>query len=251
MKLLGMPLPVLVALLALIQPAFGQPATAIAAGELTAAVATAQRQYTASFAAHPQLFNGPEYLDYAKPYHKRTGHQFFAVPEKQPGSVHYNGHLFAGLLLAYDVVLDQVVLSPPSSPLTLRLINENVRAFDLNGHHFIRLVADSSTGKTMRTGYYEVLFDSTVQVLAKRTKRLQEQVAQSVINVEFIAKDELFFKKNGIYSPVSRKSAMRLFADRNKEMQDYLKAQKLSFKKAQLEATVVQLASYYCSLSAR
>jgi hypothetical protein len=221
-------------------------------GDVASSVPAAHKVYAEAFPIHPQLYNGPEYIDYAKPYHIQTGHQFFLSSEKQPGSVFYNGHAFANVQLLYDVVLDQVVLSPPQSPLTLRLVNENVREFSVNRHRFTRLVADSSNKSVIRTGFYEVLLDSTVQVLAKRTKRMQEHLLQSYIDVEFTTEDELFVKKAGLCYSVRRKAAaMRLFSDRSKEMQDYLKRHPLSFKKAAFENSLVQLASYYSSLPPR
>ncbi|MDO7847973.1 hypothetical protein Q5H92_16525 [Hymenobacter sp. M29] len=236
-------------------PLFGQRAaaqTAAPTAALASAVATAEQQYAAAFALPSQLYNGPEYIDYALPYRVRIGHQFFLEPTRQPGAVLYNGHYFANLLLAYDVVKDQVVLSPPRSPLSLRLINDNVQSFSVSSHRFVRLVADSASRRVIETGYYEVLLDSTVQVLARRSKRLQEHVAQQIISVEFVPQDELFIKKAGTYYPVGRKAAaLRVFADRGKEVQEYAKAQKLSFKKAAFEASVVQLARYYSGLAAR
>ncbi|MBF9143068.1 hypothetical protein [Hymenobacter properus] len=236
-------------------PLFGHFAAGQAAAPdaaLAAAVGAAQQQYATGFALSSQLYNGPEYIDYARPYHQRTGHQFFGEPTRQPGSVFYNGHNFPNLQLAYDVVRDQVVVTPPRSPLSLRFVNENVGSFSLNNHRFVRLVADSANSRVIQTGYYEVLLDSTVQVLARRSKRMQERVVQQGVDVEFVSQDELFIKKAGIYYPASRKStALRVFADRGKEMQDYAKAQKLSFKKAQFEASLVQLARYYSGLTTR
>ncbi|MFD2719362.1 hypothetical protein ACFST9_11600 [Hymenobacter monticola] len=227
--------------------AAGQTAPPNAA--LASALGAAQQQYTTSFALSSQLYNGPEYIDYARRYHAQTGHQFFDQPTRQPGAVFYNGHYFPGLLLTYDVVRDQIVLSPPRSPLSLRLINENVRSFSVNNHRFVRLVADSANSHVIQTGYYEVLLDSTVQVLARRSKRLQEQIVQRNIDVEFLPQDQLFINKAGTYYAIGRKTALlRVFADRAKEVQDYAKAQKLSFKKARLEASTVELARYYSGL---
>ncbi len=234
-------------MLALSLHAFGQ--TPAPDGLVSAAVETAQKQYNNSFVGNPQLFSGPEYVDYAQRYHTRNGHQFFLSPEKQAGSVYYNNQYFADLHLAYDVVLDQVVLSQPGSPLALRLVNERVRYFTVNNHHFVRLVADSSGGTVIHTGFFEMLLDGTVQVVAKRAKRLQEHIAQPYINAEFTSTDRLFIKKAGTYYPINKKSAaLRLFSDHSKEMQDYLKQQKSAFRNAPLESIIVQLAGYYCTL---
>jgi hypothetical protein len=237
-------------MLALSKSALGQSAGPDT--QLAASVARAQQQYAASFVGHPQLFSGPEYLDYSRRYHDRVGTQFYPTQNQQPGTIVYNDHYFADFSLVYDAVLDQVVLSPPDSPLMLRLVNENVRNFSIGDHRFIRLVADSLTGTTIRTGFYEVLADGNVQVLARRSKRIQEHLNQRNIDVEFTTTDKLFIKKGGLYYPANRKgAALRPFADHNKEMLAYIKAQKLSFKRSQFEPSVVKLAEYYSSLATR
>lgn len=250
MKALRLGFSITACLLAFNHYAFSQLASAEV--DIAASVAAGRRLYTEAFPVHPQLYNGPEYIDYSKAYHARTGHQFFLSPEKHPGRTFYNGHDFSNLQLTYDLVLDQVVISPPQSPLALRLVNENVRDFSLAGHRFTRLVADSAKKTVIRTGFYEVLLDSTVLVLAKRTKRMQEHVVQRFVDVEFVAKDAVFVKKGGTYYAVGRKAtAMRLFSDRAAEMQDYLKAHPLSFKKDKFEPSLVQLAGYYSGLPPR
>lgn len=237
-------------LLGLTRPACGQ--TAAATGGLSAAVEAAQRPYATAFASHSLLLNGPEYLDYTKRYHASTGFQYFLLPEKQAGTLTYNNRLFANLQLAYDVVLDQVVLSPPNSPLLLRLINEKVSGFTLNEHRFVRLVADSASGGVIRTGYYEVLFDGGLQLLAKRAKNMQERIAQPYINVEFSPVDKLYLYKTGRYYAVaSKRSVLRLLADHSKEMQKFSQERKLRFNSAEREGSIAQLVAYYAGLPPR
>ena len=216
---------------------------------LMAATAAAQQEYTEALRGNSQLFSGPEYVDYSLRYHVRNGHPFFLTSEKQAGSIYYNNQHFSSLQLAYDLVLDQVVLQQPGSPLMLRFIDEHVRSFTIGGHRFTRLVADSTTGKALRTGYYEVLLDSPVQVLARHTKRLQEHLVQPYVNVEFTATDNLFIQKAGRYYPVASKSSVtRLFADHSKEVQKYIQEHGLKFSKARRETDIVALAAYYGSL---
>ncbi|MGY3088565.1 hypothetical protein ACVWYF_001598 [Hymenobacter sp. UYAg731] len=217
---------------------------------LTAAVEAAKARYNQSFVGPPQLYNGPEYVDYSLRYHARTGHQFFSTPEKTAGSVYYNDHYFPNLRLAYDVVLEQVVITQPTSPLNLRLINEQVREFTLDYHHFVRLVADSSTSRVISTGFYELLVDdSQLQLLAKRAKNLQEVPAQGFLNVEFLTADKFFLQKAGVYTPINSKSAiLRAFADHKKEVQQHIREKGLRFGKADFDASAVHLALYYVGL---
>lgn len=250
MKIMRVAFALLVGSLGLARPACGQ--TGAVADDLSAAVGAAQRPYVAAFATHSLLLNGPEYLDYAKRYHASTGHQYFFSPEKQAGTVTYNDRLFTNLHLAYDLVLDQVVLSPPSSPLMLRLINEKVSGFTLNEHRFVRLVADSASAGVIRTGYYEVLAEGSLRLLAKRVKHLQERIAQPYINVEFSPADKLYLYKAGRYYAVaSKRSVLRLLADRNKDLQKFSQDRKLKFNQARREGSIAQLVAYYAGLPPR
>jgi hypothetical protein len=219
---------------------------------VAASVALLRKHYSASAVDYPQLFIGSEYVDYSKRYYKSIGHQFFLSNKPQIGTADYNNHYFTNLNLYYDVVLDQVVLQQEANPFTVRLIDENVRRFTIADHQFVRLVADSLSSPTIRTGYYELLLDSTVQVLAKRLKRQQEKISEGRVNIEFTSIDRLFIKKAGRYYPVSSKgSVTRLFSDHGKEVQKYIQANKLKFKKARRETDIIQLTRYYNSLAAQ
>ena len=228
-------------------PSYGQtPALPETAGVLRQAHVTSPVNY-------PQLYNGPEYVDYARRYHASTGHQFFLQADKQPGSVHYNGHLFSGLRLAYDVVLDQIVLTHLANPLTLRLINEQVRGFSLENHQFVRLVADSCAGGVINTGYFEMLLQAgNLQLLAKHSKTMLAQPYHGFLDVVFIASDKLFLQKQNVYYAISSKAALiRLLADRKPELQQYIDAQQLRFNKDNFALSATRLVDYYASLLPR
>lgn len=228
------------------RPAAAQVATD---APLTAAVAAARQHYAAALTGQPQLYNGPEYTDYARRYRSQAGHQFFLTPARQPGSVYYNGQLFDPVELTYDIVRDQVVLAQPTSPLTLRLVNERVRYFTLGEHRFVRLVADSTAG-VLPTGYYEVLVGTGVQVLARRAKSLRERVVNGGIDVSFEAADKLFVRRAGTYYAIGSQGALLpLLADHGPQVQQYLKDHKLRFGPAQLESSAVQLVQYYNTLA--
>lgn len=217
---------------------------------LPAAAETLRKEYAASPINAPYLYNGPEYADYTRRYHTRTGHQFYLQPEALPGTAHYNDRAFANVSLQYDIVLDQVVLLQPGNPLRIRLIDEKVQGFSVDGHRFVRIVADSATGGTIRTGYYELLTDGSVQVLAKRSKRIYERLNKPYIDASFEEGNRLYMQKAGRYYSVRNKgAALRLLANRGKEVQQYLKEHHLRFNKANREKSVVELVSYYNGLA--
>ena len=217
--------------------------------EVAASVAAARQHYDASFSAHPQLYNGVEYADYSRLYHARIGHQFFQSADRLKGSAYYNDHNFEGLLLSYDSVLDQLILQQVTNPFMLRMVSEKVRSFVIDNHQFVRLVADSTNGGVLRTGFYEVLQEGRVQLFARRSKRMQEVLRERNTDVEFVPTDRLFARKGNTYYAVKSKGAVkRLFADKSKEVQAYMKSQNLRLNKARFEGTLVALTRYYNSL---
>ncbi|UOQ66608.1 hypothetical protein [Hymenobacter volaticus] len=219
---------------------------------VTVAAAQFEKQYSAIYPVHAHLFNGPEYVDYSKRYFKNTGHQFFGVPEKQDGSIYYNNQYFTGLQFTYDVVLQQIVLLHPTTPLYLRLINERVNYFTLAGHHFKRIVVDSLSSKVFNTGFYEVLVDGKVELLANRSKQMLEKIENRNINAEFVVTDKLFLKKDNVYHTVNKKnSVLKILYDRNEELKKFSSSKKLKFKKASRESSIIQLVEYYRSLAAK
>ena len=227
--------------------ASGQP-VAPAVAPLPAATAL-QLAYAQSSVGYPMLYNGPEYGDYTAKYHARNGHPFFLQPDVLPGTLRYNGHDFANLRLQYDLVLDQVVLYQPNGSLRLRLLNEKVQTFSLDKHAFVRLVPDSASAGVVRPGYYEVLANGPVQVLAQRSKHIQERLNRPFVDAEFVATNRLLMQKDGHYFVVRGKgAALRLLADHAREVQQYLKEQRLRLGGAQLESSLVTLANYYNTL---
>ncbi|MCR5887850.1 hypothetical protein LRS06_08670 [Hymenobacter sp. J193] len=236
-------------LLLFAQRAFSQTPAPDHTPLVAASVSQLQQEYTQAFPINSQLYNGPEYVDFAKRYRQNIGHQFFLSPEKAAGSVHYNDHYFPDLQLVYDILSEQVILQQPTNPLRFRLVSEKLREFSVAGHRFIRIETDSTNQKVVQTGFYEVLEDNTLQVLAKRAKRMQEHVNQGQKYLEFVETNKLFIKKSGVFYSVSSKgSVTRLLADRSKEIQKYIRDNKLKFNKNTRESDIIQVVRFYNSL---
>ncbi|MET4073942.1 hypothetical protein [Hymenobacter sp. UYCo722] len=231
----------------------GRPAHAQASGpeaRLPTAAEALRQEYATASVNYPYLYNGPEYADYTRKYHIRTGHQFYLLPDVLPGAANYNDREFANVRLQYDIVLDQVIISQPGNPLTLRFIDDKVRTFSIDGHQFVRLVADSTSADIIRTGYYELLADGPVQVLAKRTKTMYEHLNKPYVDVSFTETNRLYMQKAGRYYAVGSKGkALRLLADHSQEMQQYLKEHHLRFGKDDRENSLVELTRYYNGLA--
>ncbi len=209
-------------------------------------VAQAYARYRADMHTQSHLYNGSEYVDYDNYI---DGHQYFESDEWEDGNVHYDGTLYRGVPLLYDVRFDQLITENLAGPLRIRLVSEKVRYFNLLGHTFVRIVADSTQQGGVRTGFYDQLYEGNVQVLARRAKLIHEQIASGRVERNFYGRDRYFIRKAGQFYPVKRKgSVLGVFDDRKKELQRFLREQKIRYKRDP-ESAMVQLARQYDALT--
>jgi hypothetical protein len=226
-------------------PAFSQSAPTDSV-LLQQSVQQVSNHYRTEMHLHSHLYNGSEYVEYD---HYIDGHQYFGSDEWEDGVIHYDGALYREVPLLYDVKLDQVITENLAGPLRIRLVSEKVRYFTLLNHTFVRIVADSTQQGGVRTGFYDQLYDGNVQVLAKRVKLIHEQITSGRVERNFYSRDRHYIRKAGQFYPVKRKgSVLSVFDDRKKELQKFLREQKIRYKQNP-EAAMVQLARQYDALT--
>ncbi|OQP66864.1 hypothetical protein A3860_00400 [Niastella vici] len=190
-----------------------------------------------------RLYNGIEHLGYA---FKIKGHAYFLQRELQTGSVVYDGLEFVNVPMLYDLLKDQVVVQHFNGFTKIGLVHEKVTAFTLNGHHFIRL--DSLLGPPIITGYYDEVYTGRLKVLVKRGKYIEETIKDE-LEREFIQKDLFFIQKEGTYYAIKNyKGLLALLKDRSKEVRQYLRKNRIKYRKGP-ENAIVKATAYYDSLN--
>jgi hypothetical protein len=213
---------------------------------VAAAVAAATQRYVQQVQPESVLFNGPEYVNRNLP--STIGHQYFGSADPQPGTITYRGAHFQGVPLNYDLALDQVVLSYPGQVATVQLVPEEITAFSLGSHQFVRLLADSAA-KAAPTGFYEVLLAGPVSLLSRHTKRVERTTIQQNLRLEFRQSDQLFVRTASTVVPVDNlKDILVVLPAHKTEVQRYARQQQLRFSSAQREASFLSALRYYASL---
>jgi hypothetical protein len=195
------------------------------------------------------LYNGPEYYFY-DPLIK--GNAYFAdVNAFSPGSVFYDGLLFNGVPMLYDIYSDKVVVLLYNHFSKFSLIQERVKSFDFLNHHFININSDTLNINTViKSGFYDELYNGKSQVLVKRSKNMQTTTG-GLAGPEsyFDPAIDYFLRKNNIYYKVTSKGSMLdVLKDKKKELQQYIRANQINFRKEPEEA-MVKIASYYDHLT--
>lgn len=177
------------------------------------------------------LYNGAEYADYA--YQITEGHPFFESADFNSGSVVYDGILYENVRLLYDIVKEEVVIKDPFEIYKIALINERLSEFTLSNHTFVRLVENDSGNAVINTGFYEVLYSGTTGVYKKQKKKVQENVAfANGIKRYVVETSNYFILKDHKFYPVNNKrSLLSLFKNKDNEIQQFMRKNKLNMRK--------------------
>jgi hypothetical protein len=192
-----------------------------------------------------RLYNGIEHAGY--PF-KIKGHAYFIQKELQTGTVVYDELEFANVRMLYDLQKDQVIVLHHNGFTKLGLVSEKVKAFSLFDHHFVRLIADSLSHSPLLTGFYDEVYKGRLNVFIKRGKFVEETIKDE-LEREFIQFNLYFIQKEDVYYQVKNyKGLLFLLKDRSKEIKQYLRKNRIKYRKGP-ENAIVKAVTYYDSLN--
>ncbi len=220
----------------------GQNNTADSA-QLRQTTASMSALFISSVGEQSRLYNGPSYVGYG--FASKTNANFNDTTAFGIGAVKYDGMAYTNVPLKFDMYSDILISRVSRGELAYCLVAEKVTSFDLFRHHFIMLGADS-VGKDMDPGYYDALYDKKIRLVARRTKFLQQI---SAIEQTFVKKNVYYLKKgNTWYNVNSQSKFLDALKDKQKELKQYLKDNKINFSDNPEEA-MTMLAAYYDHLT--
>lgn len=211
---------------------------------IPAAAENAVAAYNASVDHQARLYNGIEHYGY---YIRIKGFAYFNEPVVQKGSIEYDGLVYNNISMWYDLVKDQVIILHFNNFTRVGLVSEKVKEFTVLNHHFIRLQFDSTSQTPLTTGFYDELYKGSSTVLAKRVKVINE-IVKDEIEREFMQHNLYCIQKDSTYYIVKNyKGLLSVFKYRAKEIKQYLRKNKIRYRK-EPENALVKAAAYYDSL---
>ncbi len=208
------------------------------------AIRQAKKIYTSYIASDAHLFNGIQYRE-LNLHNYDQGFPYFLSDDWSDGSIFYDGQLYEGISMLYDITHDKIIIDHPYSHFSIELINEKTKSFSISNHNFIRLVKDSLGTSPIRTGFYELLYDGKVKLYAKRKKEIHEVLEGRIVTLTFENRDQFFVYKNRNYFSVrSKASVLKVFNDRKSSLRKFYHKSNISFH-ANRDAALVESARFY------
>lgn len=199
-----------------------------------------QSLYDGSIRGQSRLYNGTEHRDYLS---QNDEHPYFSLDDWQYGFIMYDDERYDSVALFYDLSRDQVITEHMLTGAKIELIAKKISVFTMNGHYFERLYKDSSG--VISEGFYERLYNGNPTVYVKRTKVLTSRASGNELIYDFEERNRIFLKKDSHYYPVrSKKSVLKVLADKKQELRTMLKQEKIIYK-ADRERAIVRMAQTY------
>lgn len=191
------------------------------------------------------LYTGKEYIKYAASI---KGHPFFDTDQMQKGEIFYNGTLYENVPLLFDIVSQEIVIKRYNQDERMKLLNEKVKYFILNGHRFENIFLAEGKDENISNTIYDIAFDGKASVLIKRVKHIKNGL-KAEDPTSFVEEDE-FYIRNGksLYAVANKSSVMQAFNDKKESIKTFIRKNKFRFKK-NIEKELIMTATYYSILN--
>lgn len=212
---------------------------------------SALQLYSKTLGKSNHLNNGREYT---YRYSGVEGNPFFGENAWNTGSIYYDNQLYKGVKMKFDVYHNILIIGYFDNKkffVNLELVTEKIQNFSWPEHHFIKIEADTLKNQGMTSGFYDLLYDGRIDVLAKYTKSIQKN-SQSMGYLEAFFSKNIFYIRNGknIFEVTKKRSILKALADKEPEIKAYIKKYKLKFKDINWRGKqIARIAAYYDSIN--
>lgn len=215
-----------------------------------------QQNWTSDKLYVNQLFNerldgaadihiGPEYV---YPGYPKVGSPFFLSDTLTPGWIVYDGHLYTGEQLQWDVQRDFVLVRALNGYSKLILRNDLVDSFFFAGHKIVKLKADPASN-LQNTDFYDVLYDGKTRVLVRRKKDTKSRIDEDHVLYEYFDQYKYYIRRNGTYYLVSNKrEVLNILSGHRSAVNRRIQKEGLSWN-SDFESSVALAAAYYDELN--
>ena len=207
-------------------------------------ISNLHRIYLNEIGDNAQIYHGSEYIRYGQ---KTAGFPYYESDSILMGSINYQGNLYKGMNLFYNLVTDEIIIPDYSRSALITLARGKVDCFTIGKHEFLEMTNKQSEG-IPTDGFYEELFPGEPGLFVRREKRLDAGTGSE--EAKYIQYNSYYLRKDKKYYAVdSKNSLLDLLKDQENLLKKYIRANKLKFKiKKDLESSLVLTTTYYSGL---
>lgn len=188
------------------------------------------------------LYNGIVHTGYPKTI---AGIPYFFSPDWINGTVNFENVIYQQVPIKYDLVADQLIVKRPDG-FGINLFSPRVSWFMMYDSKFIYIDSKSFNGSLL-PGFYQQIQEGKVQLVFKRSKKMNEKITTKV-DQQFVDIVKFYIiQANTVHEVKNLSSVLTVLNDRRKELKDFLKVNKLKYRKDP-EMVLDKMVAYYNQL---
>ena len=189
-------------------------------------------QYFKFLQRQAQLYSGREYLEFEIAI---DGHQYLYSKLWESAYIKFEDLLYKNIDARYDLYRDLLIIKhfDESGRMVSIIPDQNlVKGFLIYGEHYIRIdPTDSIINTPQKAGFYHVIYDGKIPVLAKKIKNMNSS-STTTVSKEFVEKDRHFLiKEQELHLITGKGSLWKLFPEHKKDLKKFARKSGIYFAK--------------------
>jgi hypothetical protein len=203
---------------------------------------SASVSYLKLMGENASLFNGGEYVS---PRQQIDGFPFYGQENQYKGALYFSGVWYFNLPIHLDLVNDKILMWSFDDSRLLMLNSEKIDRIKLGETQFVNASLISNPATSAKTGFYQLVYDGKIKVLAKRQKVVVQKSSSDRTFAFYKQFTKYFIVVNDKWSEVSSKnSVLSILSDKRDNLKGYINKEKLNYKKS-TEIFLEKVARYY------
>jgi hypothetical protein len=189
------------------------------------------------------IFNGKLHNSYLSTI---EGTAYFLSDSFQTGTLVYENIFYENIVMNYDLVLDQLIVAENrSTGIPISLFSPRVKEFSYSGLIFFYLNDTDPLAAHLPMGFYQQLASGKARAISRSTKMIIETPGDNTVLRRFEQTKRYYIIKEGqLYHIKKKKDLLNTLKDQRKGIQEFMRNQKLNFKKKK-EKTITAVTEFY------
>jgi hypothetical protein len=207
---------------------------------------TLEWKYRGRVKTNLRIYNGNEYSQYGL---RVKGNPYFMTDSLTSGDLFYDGTLYHGVRMHYDLVYDDIIVEDYSGSFPIKMLAHKIDYFALLDHVFVHFIPDSAESTQKPAAFFDLIYSGPiVNVYVKRQKRLEMPLDPTDNTPAYNQYDTYYLTINHNVSEVGDiKELINVLKDRKDEMKKFAKTNGIKLKEMSDES-VKRMVAYYSSL---
>jgi hypothetical protein len=200
--------------------------------------------YLAEARSHASIYTGKEGYKYPRYI---LNHPYWDTNDYREGSLWYDGVLYPNVWMRLDLHREELLLRSPDRRFEVVAPAERMDSAWIHPYCIRWVGREEAAEKALPPGYYIRLNEGNYPVWKRETKHLTRSAntGSQVVDTQFEEITQFYVCREGVWHVVKNAaSLLALFPEKKKELKQYIRRQKLNFKKAP-DAAIVETVRRY------